>query len=95
MTDLPSIPALEPVSPAELAKEPYDVALVIDNVVYQTFNVDGQTAARFLAQPTFIQYAADAAKVGYHYDPATGKFFNPHLVGTDPTVLPEVTPSAQ
>lgn len=94
MTSLPSIPALEPVSPAELAMEPYDVALIIDNVVYQTFNVDGQTAARFLAQPLFVQYTADSAKVGYHYDPQTGTFFNPNLVGTDSSTLPEVTPSA-
>ena len=88
MTDLPAIPSLDPVSPAELALQPYDVALIIDNVVYQTFNIDGQTAARFLAQPLFVQFANDTAKTGYHYDPETGTFFNPNLVGTDPSTLP-------
>lgn len=75
--DLPSVPDLTAVNPEIAPAYPYDIALLINNVVYSVFNVDGQQAAQFLSQPTFVQYANNKAKLGWTYDPETGKFSSP------------------
>ena len=59
------LPPLEiPVS----VQYPYDIALVIDGIVFQIMNVTGQAAAQFLSQPTFVRLTTDNfAKVGWKY----------------------------
>jgi len=57
MSNLPSVPPLEPIgaNPAQIATQPYFVAVLVDDVAQQVMNLDGQTAALFLSQPKFIQ----------------------------------------
>ena len=69
------VPALE--QPVANKRNPFNFALVIDNEVYQIMNVDGQTAAAFLAPHTFVQIADGEAQTGWAYDPATGTFTEP------------------
>ncbi len=60
----------------EIAPNPYDIALIIDGIVFQVMNVDGQSAAQFMAQPTFVRVGKDDnVKVGWRY--ADGKFMPP------------------
>lgn len=55
---------------------PYDIALVIDGTVFQVLNVDGQSAAQFMSQPTFVRVTpTNFAKVGWKY--VDGKFVEP------------------
>jgi hypothetical protein len=68
------LPDLEPVQSIPAPKYDYFLAVVHNNVVYQTLNVDGQTAALYTSSPQFIQIARNEAQVGYTYDPATGTF---------------------
>ena len=75
MSELPAVPELK--SLANVVIQPYDIAMIIDGVVYDTMNVDGQFAARLLAQPKFVQYAAGTVRLGYLYDEATGTFSVP------------------
>lgn len=75
MSELPAVPGLNPLT--NIAVHPYDVAMIIDGVVYDTMNVDGQFAARLLSQPTFVQFAAGTVRLGYLYDAATGTFSMP------------------
>jgi hypothetical protein len=70
-----NIPELYP--PALPKTNPFDMALIIDGKVYQVMNVDGQTAAAFLAEHTFVQIEEGEAQVGWDYDPATGAFTKP------------------
>lgn len=68
-----AIPEL--VSPA-LTMHPYDIALIIDDTVFQVLNVDGQAAAQFMAQPTFVRVtSSDNVKIGWKY--VNGKFVAP------------------
>lgn len=78
---LPEVPGLVAPAVQEVASQPYDIAIIIDNVVYQVINTDGQFAAQLLAQPTFVQVSVAEAKVGWIYDPATGKFSPPETPG--------------
>ena len=55
MSSLPTVPALEPLVASNAPVNPYYVAAIIDGVVHQVFNIDGQTTALFLSEPTFIQ----------------------------------------
>ena len=55
--------------PAE--KMPFDIALIIDGIVYTIFNVDGQGAAQLLAQPTFARVLDDSVRPGYLYSDGT------------------------
>jgi hypothetical protein len=74
---LPAIPELQkPATPAEAlsADNTYNLAVVIDNVVYQMMQTDGRNAAIFLANPIFIQVNPGDAQTGYTYDPQTGTF---------------------
>lgn len=78
---------LEPVPPLDDIKPPtysekYFVALLIDNVVHEIFNVNGQGAARFLAQPTFKQVEFGQAGIGSVYDPVTDTFTKPYRQDT-------------
>lgn len=62
---LPSVPPLEtPSGP----REPYFIAMVIDGVVHEILNVDGNSASRFLAQPTFVQVNQTMCGIGWTYD---------------------------
>jgi len=72
---LPEVPALETVSAAQI--QPYDIAVIIDNVVYQLMNLDGNQAAIYLSQPTFVQVEYGKVRVGQIYDPTTGTFSTP------------------
>jgi hypothetical protein len=56
---------------------PFDVVMLIDNIVYQVFNIDGQSAAQYLAQPTYLRIKDGEAKVGWKYDPETKTFSRP------------------
>jgi hypothetical protein len=60
---------------------PFDIAIIIDNIVYQIWNTEGQFAAQLLAQPVFVQIHAGEAKVGWIYDPAAGTFSPPDISG--------------
>lgn len=71
------LPDLEPVVSKTGPLYDYFLAVVHDNVVYQTLNVDGQTAALYMSQPTFVQISNGDAQIGQIYDPATGTFSNP------------------
>lgn len=74
---LPQVPEiLDPTAfAADEAK--YSLAVIIDNVVYAIINTDGQSAARFLAQPTFVQVDKNVVSDGHIYDPVTGTFSAP------------------
>jgi hypothetical protein len=66
--ELPGIPDLVPPAIETIASFPYNVAMIIDGTVYQILNVDGQTAAMYLSNPTFVQVAQDVARIGWTYD---------------------------
>ena len=72
---LPDIPDL--VAPKfEVSPHPYDIALVIDDTVFQIMNVDGQHAAQFMSQPRFVRVnPGDYVKIGWKY--VDGKFVYP------------------
>lgn len=75
-TELPAVPEL-PASVPVHVYYPFYVAMIIDGVVHDVLNVDGQTAARYLAQPTFVQIAKSDAGMGWVYDAVTGTFSYP------------------
>jgi hypothetical protein len=75
--NLPEPPELQPVRPERYPAFPFDIAVLVDNIVYQVYNVEGEQAALFLSQPTFVQYKNDEAKVGWKYDPETKTFKQP------------------
>ena len=56
---------------------PFDVAMLIDNIVYQVLNVDGQQAAQYLSQPTYLRVRDGETRVGWKYDPETKTFSRP------------------
>lgn len=65
---LPQVPALEPIINT---MQPYFVAMIIDGKVYDVMNVDGTQAAKYLAQPTFVQVEMGQVALGYRYDGTT------------------------
>jgi hypothetical protein len=73
--------SLEPVPELNTAfpqyTEKYFVAMIIDNVVYEVINVNGQSAAKFMRQPSFVQINVGDAVVGSVYNPETGTFTIP------------------
>jgi hypothetical protein len=73
--DLPDVPDL--VAPKhDVTAFPYDIAVIIDDTVFQIMNVDGQQAAQFLSQPRFVRILpGDLAKIGWKY--VDGKFSYP------------------
>jgi hypothetical protein len=74
--DLPEVPALDTALPV-VPLEPYNVALLIDNTVYEIINTNGQSAARFLSQPKFVQIGLNQCGLGWKYNPDTGEFTQP------------------
>lgn len=72
---LPEVPPIEDIVLTNPL--PYDVAVLVDNVVYTTMNLDGNQAAIYLAQPTFVQVEYAQVRAGQIYDPATGTFSDP------------------
>jgi len=64
---LPEIPDL--VAPQfEVSPHPYDIALIVDDTVFQIMNVDGQQAAQFMSQPKFVRILpGDYVKIGWKY----------------------------
>ena len=71
--DLPEIVKTFP----EPERLPFDIAMLIDNVVYQVLNVDGQSAAQYLSQPTYIRVKNEETRVGWKYNPETKTFSRP------------------
>ena len=74
--------ALKPVPPLQPAaagvipvKDPYYIVMVIDGIVYNVMTIEGTEAAKFLAQPTFVQVEdVTGINAGDTYDAATGTF---------------------
>jgi hypothetical protein len=83
MTDntLPEVPGLEVPAVQETRSQPFDIAVIIDNVVYQVINTDGQFAAQLLAQPKFVQVLPSEAKVGWIYNESDNTFTQPEVTG--------------
>mgnify|MGYP006162102455 CR=1 FL=1 len=71
------IPDLDPIESIIAPKYDYFLAAVLDGIVYQTLNIDGQHAALYVAGPQFIQVEQGEVQVGYTYDAATGTFAAP------------------
>lgn len=72
---LPEIPALTVLG--EGAEALFSVAVVIEGRVYQIISTDGQSAAQFLAQPTFVQVDKNTVAPGDLYDATTATFSKP------------------
>ena len=76
-TNLPTPPALVTPVVYNAGNTDYSLALIIDNIVYQVLSTDGQGAAMFLANPTFVQVDKTQVSLGEVYDPATNTFSDP------------------
>jgi hypothetical protein len=72
-----AVPELKKPFPDAVYRQPFNVALVIDDFVYNVINCNGEQAAQYLAQPLFVQVAEDETKVGWKYEKETGKFIRP------------------
>lgn len=71
---LETVPSLNPVT---AATQPYWIAVVVNGVVYDVMNLDGQGAAKFLANPTFVQVGPLETGIGWTYDAETHTFSRP------------------
>ncbi len=71
---LPAIPNLEA---PQFDTYEYDMAVILDGIVYQVINVSPQTAAIYNAQPKFVQVDGNLVREGFLYDEATGTFSAP------------------
>lgn len=72
---LPAVPNLEPITPPDPEAElNYSLAVIKDGIVYQVMNTDGQTAALFLSNPTFVQVDKEIVSIGHSYDSVSGTF---------------------
>lgn len=69
---LPTPPEIAPIVPDDLTA--FDLAVVLNDTVYQVVSTNGQTAAVFLAGPSFVQVDRNLVAVGDAYNPATGEF---------------------
>jgi hypothetical protein len=78
---LPEVPPLQELALENIPMEPFDIAMIVDGIVYQTMNVDGQQAALYLAQPKFVQIYNGQTRLGYVYNEADGTFTPPSTVG--------------
>lgn len=56
-------------------KLPFDIALIIDGIVYSIYNVDGQGAAQLLSNPTFVRVTDSRVRPGDLY--VDGSFVPP------------------
>ena len=77
MTDkvLPEIPSLNYPAVEQMPNHEFDVAMVINGIVFQIINMDGNTAAQYLSNPTFVQVVPGQAKIGWTYQ--DGVFSSP------------------
>lgn len=71
---LPEVPGLSVLDGASEAI--YSIAVVINGTVYQVISTDGQSAAQFLAQPTFVQVDRNEVQPGMSYNAETNTFTN-------------------
>jgi hypothetical protein len=71
------IPDLEAIETIPKPKHDFWIAVVYDGVVYQSLNIDGQTAALYVAGPQFIQVEQGEVQQGWTYDAITGTFAAP------------------
>lgn len=63
--------SLEQVPPLQVPQgpvEPFFIATIIDGVVHEINNVNGAQAARWLAQPTFVQIEQTTCNIGWLFD---------------------------
>lgn len=67
LAGLEEVPELDILNSRNPEKLPFDIALIIDNVVYTIFNVDGQGAAQFLSNPTFARVTDNRVRPGDLY----------------------------
>ena len=75
MTLKPVPPLAVPSNSYPAIQDPYYVVMVIDGVVFNVMTLEGTEAAKFLAQPTFVQVEDVTGIVtGDRYDAATGEF---------------------
>jgi hypothetical protein len=70
------VPPLDRTLPNPRTEE-FDIALILDIVLYEVINTNGKGAARFLAQPLFKQVRFGEVGLGYLYDPETETFTRP------------------
>jgi hypothetical protein len=73
---LPDIPAISEINSG---RYPFNIAVVIDNVVYSVLNLPGSQAALYAAQPTFVQVDFNQVVTGSVYNPADGTFTDPEV----------------
>jgi hypothetical protein len=77
MTDKLQVPPLQEPVVDHRPINPYHIAVVIDNLVYDVLSVEGPQAAQYLAQPKFIQISYREADTGWVYDEETNTFSFP------------------
>lgn len=63
-----SLPSLPPLVAPIQNPQPFNVAVIVDGIVYDVMNIDGQHATMFLSNPTFVQVDGTRALTGWHYD---------------------------
>jgi hypothetical protein len=68
---LPEIPSLNYPVVEQTPNHEFDVAMIIDGIVFQIINMDGNTAAQYLSNPTFVQILPGHAKIGWVYQDGT------------------------
>ena len=56
---------------------PFNVATIVNGIVHQVQNLDGQQAALLLSQPVYIRVRSGEAQVGWKYDPEAKTFTRP------------------
>jgi hypothetical protein len=64
---LEEVPELITFDSVRTEKLPFDIALIIDGVVYAIHNTDGQGAAQLLSQPTFVRVTDSRVRPGDLY----------------------------
>jgi len=63
--NLPEVPSLTYPVVEQIPTYEFDVAMIIDDTVFQIINMDGPTAAQYLSSPSFVQVAHGEVKVGW------------------------------
>ena len=73
---LEEVPELDVIGSDNNKKLPFDIALIIDGVVYAIYNVDGQGAAQLLSNPTIARVTDARVRPGDLY--VDGSFVAPN-----------------
>lgn len=73
LEDVPELIRFDSDNPNRL---PFDIAVIIDGVVYAILNVDGQGAAQLLSNPTFARITDSRVRPGDLY--VDGSFIPPN-----------------